>query len=98
MGKLIAKLLVVVLMLKMFPVVPVETVVIMLLTVRLEEVKFLLASVATRVEAVKVATFRLPRESMLTKLVPLPDWKEAMAEVWEEVALTTKVGVVEAME
>ena len=32
---------------------------------------------------------------MLTKLVPLPFWKEAIAPVWVEVALTMKVGVVE---
>jgi len=59
-GKLIVRLFVVVLMLKMLPVVPVETLLIMLLTTIPEEAKFLLASVVTKLLAVKVAKLALP--------------------------------------
>ena len=95
-GRLMTREFVDVEMLKMLPAVPVETVVIMLLMVRLEEARFLLASVTTKEEAVRVAMLTLPKLSMFTKLVPLEFWKEAIAAVWVEVALTTKVGVVEA--
>ena len=60
-GWLITKLLVEVEMKKESPPVEVETLWIILLTIRLEELKFLLASVTTRVEAVRVARLRLPR-------------------------------------
>ena len=62
------------------------------------EERFFPASDITREEAVRVATFKFPKLSMLIKLVPLPDWKEAMAEVWVDVALTIRVGVVEGAE
>ena len=99
-GRFITSELVLVVMLKMLPAVPVETL-LMLLTepkpkeeVAMEE-RFLLESAKTKEEAVRVEMLRLPRLSMLTKLAPLPFWKEAMAAVWVEVALTTRVGVVE---
>ena len=62
------------------------------------DVRFLLTSVKTKEEAVRVATFKFPKLSMLIRLVPLPFWKLAMAAVWVEVALTIRVGVVEAAE
>ena len=61
LGRLMTKALVEVVMLKLLPSVPVETLAIMLLTIRLElEERFLLASVVTRELAVKVAILRLP--------------------------------------
>ena len=43
--------------------------------------RFLLASLITKEDAVKVARLKLPKESMLTRLAPAPLWKTAMAEV-----------------
>ena len=59
-GRLSVRLLVVVLRLKMLPAVPVETVAMMLLSGKAETERFLLASVTTREEAVKVAMLTLP--------------------------------------
>ena len=59
-GRFMVREFVVVLMLKMLPVVPVETLLIMLLTTIPEEDKFLLASVVTKLLAVKVAKLALP--------------------------------------
>ena len=60
-GKLRTKALVVVVMLKMLPAVPVETLLIMLATVMLVlDWRFLLASVVTREEGVRVAMLMLP--------------------------------------
>ena len=97
-GKLMTSEFVVVLMLKMLPAVPVLTFWITLLMLMLEEARFLLASVTTKELAVKVATLKFPMLSIFIKFVPLPFWNEAIAAVWVEVALTTKVGVVEAFE
>jgi len=71
---------------------------ILLTTKEVLEDRFLLLSVTTKEEAVKVERFKLPTLSMLTRLEPLLFWKEARAESWLELALTTKMGVVEATE
>jgi len=60
-GKLMVKLLVVVEMLKILPAVPVETLAMMLLMFKLEEAKFLLPSVMTKLLGVKVAMLTLPK-------------------------------------
>lgn len=77
----------------------VETLLIRLATVMLLlDWRFRLASVTTREEAVRVERFKLPDWSIVTRLVPLEFWKLAKAEAWLEVALTIKIGVVEARE
>ena len=71
-GRLMTKALVLVVMLKMLPAVPVETLLIMLLTIKLElEERLLLASVVTKELAVKVATLTLPTAVTWKKEAPL---------------------------
>ena len=78
-------------MLKMFPAVPVETLLIMLLTVMADEAKFLLASVTTKEEAVRVAMLRLPKAETWKKEVPEEEATVKSAEVCDEVAIIKAV-------
>jgi hypothetical protein len=70
-GRFMVRELVVVEMLKMLPAVPVETVAMMLARGKEATERFLLASVTTREEAVRVAMFMLPRGVMAKKEDPL---------------------------
>ena len=70
-GMLIMSELVEVEILKMLPAVPVETFWMMLLTVMLEEDRFLEASVTTKEEAERVAMLRLPKAVTLRMLAPV---------------------------
>ena len=68
-GMFMVKELVEVEMLKIVPVVPVEILEIMLLMFMADEDKFLLASVTTKLEGVRVATFTLPILLMVNRLL-----------------------------
>ena len=98
MGRLITKELVVVLMLKILPEVPVETLEIILLTTRLLlEERFLLASVTTREFAVRVAKLKLPKESTKSRVVPEEEDMEKGLIESEEVTVNLLLGVVVPM-
>ena len=75
-GMLITRELVLVVMLKMLPAVPVETFWMMLATVMLEEERFFEASVTTRELADKVAMLMLPRAVTVSIPVPVEDAKD----------------------
>ena len=86
MGRLMTRELVEVVMLKILPAVPVETLEIMLLMTKVElEDRFLLASVVTRELAVKVAMLTLPRAVTWKKLAPVVEATVKMGRVWAEV-------------
>ena len=92
LGRLMTKALVEVVMLKMLPAVPVETLAIILFKTMAEEARFLLTSVTTREETLKVARLRLPAAVTESKTAWLEEatWKTSkVGEV--EVPSTTKV-------
>ena len=91
-GKLIIRELVEVLMLKILPAVPVETLEIKLLIFIFDEAKFLLASVTTRLLAVKVAMLTLPMEEICKKLEPEEEATTNRLEVCDDVAIIKAVG------
>ena len=90
-GRFRVRELVVVEILKILPVVPVEMFWLsrILLMVRLEEARFLLASVMTREEAVRVARLTLPSGVTLKNEPPLVEATAKMGKVWAEVEATT---------
>jgi hypothetical protein len=74
LGRLMTSALVVVVMLKLLPTVPVETLLMMLLTVMLVlDCKFLLASVVTKELAVRVGKLKVPWGVMLKIVAPLEE-------------------------
>src|SRR6185295_2677462 len=86
MGRLMTRELVEVVMLKILPAVPVETLEIMLLMTKVElEDRCLLASVVTRELTVKVARWTLPRAVTWKKLAPVVEGPVKMGRVWAEV-------------
>jgi hypothetical protein len=94
MGKLMTKLLVEVVMLKMLPAVPVETLLMLLTVPKPKEevaidIKFLLASVKTRELVERVAMLTLPRGVIWKKLEPDVEATAKMGKTWEEVEATT---------
>ena len=90
LGRFMTKALMVVVMLKLLPVVPVETLAIMLLTIReLLADKFLLASVVTRELAERVAILTLPRAVTWKKLAPDVEATAKIGRVWEELEAAT---------
>ena len=88
MGRLMTRALVEVVMLKMLPALPVETLLMMLLMLRLEEARFLLASVITRELAVRVAMLTLPKAETWKKEAPVVEATVKSGKVWTEVEAT----------
>ena len=91
-GRFSTKALVEVVMLKILPAVPVETLAIMLLTGIAEELRFLEASVTTREEAVKVAILMLL--ALVTCRARMPVEEATLNKSrpgWVEVPCTIKV-------